>query len=134
MTNPININILIVDDNRDLAENLKDILHEFGYGASAAFSGAGALALWKEVPFDLVLLDYKLPDMDGLALRDRLAETGSAEYILITGVAPEAWADDAIRDGRIIALETKPLKMDRLLKGIAQFAEGRRSAGPKTGR
>jgi CheY-like chemotaxis protein len=130
MTDPINI--LVVDDNRDLANNLKDILHELGYGASAAFDAAGALALWKERPFDLALLDYKLPDMDGLALRDRLAEAGGGDYILLTGAAQEAWMDEAIRDGRIIALESKPLNMDRLLERIGQIADRLLAAGPKT--
>ena len=127
MTDPVNI--LIVDDNEDLANNLKDILHELGYGASAAFNAAEALALCRKTPFHLALLDYKLPDMDGLSLRDRLAEIAEAEFILITGVAPADWSDDALRNGRIIALETKPLNMDRLLSRIQAVAARRRSTG-----
>lgn len=127
MTEPIDI--LIVDDNEDLAENLKDILIEFGYGASVALSGAEALAFSETTPFDLALLDYKLPDMDGLQLRDRLAETSDAAYIIITGVAPEARMEDAVRDGRIIALETKPLNMARLLSRIQEVADSRGATG-----
>lgn len=117
------IDILVVDDNEDLANNLRDILQEFGYRASVAFTGAEAAALWKETPFDLALLDYKLPDMDGLTLRDRLSEIREAQYLLITGIAPREWEDNAIRDGKILALETKPLKMDRLLTRIEQVAD-----------
>ncbi len=119
------INILVVDDNRDLAKNLKDILEEFGYGAAIAFTGAEAISLCPQRPFDLALLDYKLPDMDGLELRDRLAEIMDAEYILITGIAPEAWAQKAIQEEKILALEKKPLDMDRLLERIEAVAECR---------
>lgn len=133
MTDPIDI--LVVDDNEDLARNLQDILIEFGYGASVALSGAEALALSETTPFDLALLDYKLPDMDGLTLRDRLAEIAEAAYILITGVVPADWSDDALRDGRILALEPKPLNMDRLLKRIEGVtARRRRASGPDNGR
>ncbi len=128
MTDPIII--LIVDDNEDLAENLKDILIEFGYGASVALSGAEALAFSETTPFDPAPLDYKLPDMDGLQLRDRLAETTTAAFILITGVTPEEWTEEAVRDGRIIALETKPSNMDRLLSRIQAVADSRRTTGP----
>ncbi len=126
MTEPINI--LVVDDNEDLARNLQDILIEFGYGASVALTGAAAFALSETTPFDLALLDYKLPDMDGLRLRDRLAETTDAAFILITGVTPEEWTEEAIRDGRIIALETKPLDMARLLSRIQTVADSRKAA------
>jgi DNA-binding response OmpR family regulator len=127
-------NILVVDDNEDLARNLQDILIEFGYSASVAFTGAEALALSETTPFHLALLDYKLPDMDGLQLRDRLAEMTDASYILITGVAPEAWAEEAVRNDSIIALETKPLNMDRLLERIEGVAARRRGAsGPGDG-
>ncbi len=122
------LDILVVDDNEDLARNLQDILEEFGYGAFVAASGAEALAFSEMNSFDLALLDYKLPDMDGLQLRDRLAETTDAAFILITGAAPEEWMEEAVRDGRIISLESKPLNMDRLLSRISEIAAGRGAA------
>ena len=60
--------ILIVEDDRDLASNLLDFLEVHGYGLDYASDGQSALALLSENDYDLVVLDYGLPGMNGLAL------------------------------------------------------------------
>ncbi len=119
-------NILIVDDNEDLAANIQDILVEKGYRCATAFSGAGAIDRCREESFDIVLLDFKLPDMDGLQLQERLSELIRADYVIITGDASVESAAAAVSRRQIIAYETKPLDMDRLLAFIRQIHERRR--------
>ncbi len=69
--------ILVVDDEEELAETVENLLRARGYGVSVAQDGRTALRLAEECLPDLILLDYELPEMDGLeviaALRDKEA-------------------------------------------------------------
>ena len=121
------LNILVVDDNEDLAINLRDILHEKGYRATAALSGADAIERCGAASFDLVLLDYNLPDMDGLQVQERLSSLIQADYIIITGYASVESAASAVSRKEIVGYETKPLGMDRLLAFIRQVGDRRRA-------
>ncbi|MEM1418866.1 MAG: response regulator, partial [Myxococcota bacterium] len=58
--------ILVVDDNRELAENLGEILEEAGHVPVVVDHPAGALAATEAQRFDLILLDVRLPGMDGV--------------------------------------------------------------------
>ncbi|MCP3662782.1 MAG: response regulator, partial [Gammaproteobacteria bacterium] len=62
------INIMVVDDNQELAGNLADILEEARYTVSIAFDGKSAIESCRSRQLDLFLVDYKRPDMDGLQL------------------------------------------------------------------
>jgi two-component system, cell cycle sensor histidine kinase and response regulator CckA len=119
--------ILVVDDNRDLAENIRDILSDNGYEVSAAYDGQGAIAHCRERPFDVVLVDYKLPDMDGLELQARLSELMDADYIFITAHGSMESAAEAVKRKQIVGYETKPLNMDRLMSFIQQVTDRRRA-------
>lgn len=120
-------NILVVDDNEHLANNLQELLHGEGYGASVAFDGGTALSLCRRTPFDVALVDIRLPDMDGLRLQERLAEISDADVIIITGYATLENAAEAVRRKQIVGYETKPLDMNRLMAFIRQVLERRRA-------
>lgn len=62
-----NFEILIVDDDVDLASNLQNILQEEGYSSAVAKDGKTALTLCHEKDYDLVVADIKLPDIPGLS-------------------------------------------------------------------
>ncbi len=118
--------ILIVDDDPDLASNLLDILEAEGYQASVAGNSQTALTLCTEKEFDLSLIDVKLPDSDGLDLVEKLTELFPAmEYIIVTGYASLDSAIQAVRRKSIVAYETKPIDVERLLSLIGQIAERR---------
>ncbi|MCP4107529.1 MAG: response regulator [Desulfobacteraceae bacterium] len=121
------LKILVVDDNRDLANNIQDILREKGYTASVAFDGNSASELCALEKFDLVLADYKLPDMDGLQLQEKLSKLMQAEYIIITGHASLESASKAVQQKQIVGYEIKPLDIGRLLAFIRQVGERRRA-------
>ncbi len=121
------LNILVVDDNEDLAINIRDGLHEKGYRATVALSGAAAMEQCRQHPFDLVLLDYNLPDMDGLQLQEKLAEIVQADYIIITGYASVESAAKAVFRKQIVGYETKPLDLDRLLSFVQQIRDRRQA-------
>ena len=121
------LSILVVDDNEDLAINLQDILHEKGYRAKTALNGAAATDLCGKESFDLVLLDYNLPDMDGLQLQKHLSPLTHADFIIITGYASVESASAAVSRRQIVGYETKPLDVDRLLAFIRQVADRRRA-------
>src|SRR5687768_13049556 len=67
--------ILIVDDEPDFRELVGSILSEKGYGVSCARNGQEAMALYREGAPDFILLDDRLPDIDGVELCRRIRST-----------------------------------------------------------
>ena len=123
-----NFEILIVDDDVEMALNLKDILQEEGYSSAIVKDGKTALALFHKKGFDLVVADIKLPDIPGLELTAKLAELSPGlECIIITGHTSLESAIKAVKRRDIIAYESKPLNMDHLLSLIREIAERRQA-------
>lgn len=77
------MHLLIVEDDRTIAENLYDYLEARGHQCDYADSIAAASALLARNAFDAVVLDRNLPDGDGLALARRLRSEGRATPILV---------------------------------------------------
>jgi len=122
----LKFDILIVDDDVDLASNLRDILEAEGYDTALAGDGQTAFTLCQEKTFELALIDLKLPDISGVKLIKKLARLSPGmEYIINTGYASLETAIEAVGQRHIIAYETKPLDMDHLLALITQVAERR---------
>ena len=69
--------ILIVDDEQDIIDLLKDILAVEGYQIDAAVNADQAFELIRENIYDAAILDFNLPDMDGVMLHRRLREMDS---------------------------------------------------------
>jgi len=65
--------VLIVDDNRSLAETMADVLGRSGFEVNVVCSGAQALSASRSRPADLALVDVDLPDIGGLTVARRLA-------------------------------------------------------------
>jgi CheY-like chemotaxis protein len=57
--------ILVVDDDKVLADNLVEYLSKLGYQASPAYGGREALTMFEQEDFQLVITDLKMPEMDG---------------------------------------------------------------------
>jgi len=118
------LNVLVVDDDVDLASNLKDALETKGCSTAAVHDGQTALDLCRRKPIDLSLIDIKLPDIAGLELAKKLAEhSPGMEAIIITGHASLETAIDAVKQERIVAYEVKPLNMDQILALTTQIVE-----------
>lgn len=75
--------LLIVEDDRTIAENIYEYLESRGHECDYADCIAAAAALLSRGPFDALVLDRNLPDGDGLALARRLRAAGNAVPILI---------------------------------------------------
>lgn len=80
--------ILVIDDEQDVSELLRDILAGVGYQVSTVDNGRAALALLGKQAFDLILCDMRMPDVDGQGFYEALNETQPAlcqRLIFITG-------------------------------------------------
>ncbi len=94
--------VLIVDDNRALAENLREVLSAAGLGVEVtlAASAAEALVLSATRPFDVAIIDLQLPDASGVDLIAPLRAAGPrSEIVLLTGNATVESAIAALRAG-----------------------------------
>jgi CheY-like chemotaxis protein len=82
--------ILIVDDEPDVVSFLADLLRDQGYAVDSANDAAGALELVRSTIFDAAILDFNLPDMDGIMLHRRLRQMDrelAGNTIFISGMA-----------------------------------------------
>ena len=117
------IRILIVDDERQLAEAFKKKLSREGMEVFTASSGGEAISIMKKETLDVGLFDIRLPDMDGVELLGRLREMQpAAEVIMLTGYAS---VDTAIRSMKLGAYDylTKPCKLSELHSVIVKAYE-----------
>jgi two-component system response regulator HydG len=113
MTN--SASILVVDDEADTCRNLSDILTDLGYQVDTALDGFAALELVRKKPYDVALLDLKMPGMDGLTLYRELRKLRSSTVaIVVTAYANKATAEEALAAGAWQVL-AKPVDLERLL-------------------
>jgi two-component system NtrC family response regulator/two-component system response regulator HydG len=112
----VKINILIIEDDEAARISLKAILSLEGYSVREAENAVQALALLKEKQFDVLLVDYRLPDMNGIELiKQALAVSRDAIPIMITGAVSLENAVEAMRIGAHDYL-VKPVNMEELKK------------------
>jgi DNA-binding response OmpR family regulator len=112
--------ILIVDDEINLRETLQDILRREGYTAATAQTGKEAIELCQKETFDVVLIDVKLPDMEGTSLLETLKKIDpNLLQIIITGYPSLENAVQSINSGADGYL-VKPFKPQKLLDQIKE--------------
>jgi len=126
---PLEAHILVVDDDIAIRELVREYLTEHDFKVSLAESGADMDKVLGADVVDLVILDLKLPDEDGLAIARRLRESLDLPIIILTGRKEEA--------DRIMGLElgaddyvTKPFSQRELLariKAVLRRTEGKRA-------
>ena len=75
--------VLIVEDERALADALEHIVRRAGYAADAVYNGTDALAQAMEGGYDVIVLDVMLPDMDGFHIVSRLRARGNPTPVLM---------------------------------------------------
>src|SRR5258708_5361763 len=112
--------ILIVDDDRDLAESLADVLEARGYAVELAGSGEEGVARFRQRDFDLVFTDVKLPGMNGVesffAFRRIKPD---AKVVMMTGFSVEQLLVQAIENGALAVLH-KPFAIPDILAVLEQ--------------
>jgi len=120
---PKKFKVLVVDDNKEFCQNVVDILELKGYEAVAAYDGYKALELVKQDGFDLVLMDIKMPVIDGVETFKKLKEIApDTPVIMITAYTVEDLIREALKEGAFASLK-KPLDFDELFELIEQVID-----------
>src|SRR5947209_676618 len=114
--------ILVIDDDAGVRESLRMTLEYDGYDVAGAATGQEGLALVEREAFDLVLLDVKMPGMDGLDVLGRLHSMNETlPVVMISAHGTPSTAVDAIRRGALDFLE-KPFESTERLRVTIQNA------------
>jgi len=124
--------ILVVDDEPDLGAVLATRLRRAGYEVSVASDGLEALELIGRAPPDLVLLDLRMPRLDGLETLRRLRHDGATARLPVIVMTANAEPADRARalEGGAAACLAKPFEAREVLEQIRLLLEARdRSAG-----
>ncbi len=119
--------ILVVDDEPDIRELVKDILEDEHYRVATAADGAGARQALRERKPDLILLDIWMPDTDGISLLKEWSENEGlpCPVIMMSGHGTVETAVEATRLGAYDFLE-KPLSLAKLLLTVERALEADR--------
>ena len=121
--------ILIVDDDAEFRENVKEILDNAGYANDMAGSAKQAMEKLDAKDFDVILLDFMMPGLDGInALGELKRVSPHSKIIMITAFASIENAVTAIKKGASEYI-SKPFKIDALLLMIKQVLEELRFEG-----
>jgi CheY-like chemotaxis protein len=111
--------ILVVDDDATILTSVAELLELEGYAVATAANGAEALELTRDLRPGLVLLDMRMPVLDGWAYARQARERGLDPRIVIMTAAQDArrWADEIGADGYI----PKPFEADDLIHAVERI-------------
>ncbi len=108
--------VLVVDDERDICRMISNILKEEGYKVDKAYDGEQAIRKVKARGYNLMLLDYKLPDIDGIdVLKEIRRIKPSLKVIMISAYGSPSIKSMAKKLGAYRFLD-KPFDLNRLVK------------------
>ncbi|MBD5769820.1 sigma-54-dependent transcriptional regulator [Marinomonas colpomeniae] len=115
------VKLLIVEDDKGLAEALEDTLMLASYQCKMVYSAEEAVVALKHNQFDMVVSDVNLPGMDGYGLLHHVIDTyPELPIMLMTAYGDIAHAVEAMRDGAVDYL-LKPFQEEELLSAIAKY-------------
>jgi two-component system, NtrC family, response regulator HydG len=107
--------VLIVDDDRDLAESLADVIEARGYVVELAGSGEEAVECFRRRDFDIVFTDVKLPGMNGVECLFAFRRIKpDAKVVMMTGFSVEQLLTQAVENGALGVLH-KPFAIPDIL-------------------
>jgi DNA-binding response OmpR family regulator len=112
--------VFIVDDDRDHAESIADVLTMRGFETELAFSGEAGLARFREAEFDIVFMDVKLPGMNGVETFFEFRKIRpDVKVMMMTGFSLEQLIAQAVENGALGVLR-KPFEIRDLLGVLEQ--------------
>ena len=109
--------ILIVEDDLDIQDLLRNFLQEVGYEITIASDGMEAIALFSSAHFDLILLDIMLPKIDGFTVCELIRKQSQVPIIMLTALNGEEQIKGL--DLQVDDYITKPFSMPILIRKIA---------------
>jgi two-component system, NtrC family, response regulator HydG len=113
--------ILVVDDNRSLAEALSDVFEAKGYQPTLAFDGVQAVEKARSQHFDCILMDIKMPRMSGVdAFKEIKKFAPSTPVILMTAYSVQGLIDEAKSEG-VLAILQKPVAPNKLFSIVEEL-------------
>jgi two-component system, NtrC family, response regulator AtoC len=123
------MNILIVDDEAELRKSvvaiLKTAIPEISFQVTEADNGKSALEIFEQQDFDLVIMDVRMPEMDGLEALQKMKESDPRTFVVImTAHSNLQDAVTAIKDGAYDYVE-KPVNTQRLTEIVRKSLEAR---------
>ncbi len=115
------MHVLVVEDEKLMNWSLERFLTAWGFDVCPVFSGKEAVDTVQKSGFDVILLDYQLPDLNGLEVAKQIRQTQPHAWIvLITAFQlGELKLDDGLIDGYL----NKPVDMQQLRQTLRCFAE-----------
>jgi len=124
----MNEKILIIDHEPDIRKGLETILAKKGYQVMTASGSEAAISVLKSEPLDLVIMDIRMPGMDGLDFMREVKKFGDdVEIIVLTGSVSVENAVKALRDDGAFDFLSKPLKnMDQLINSVKEVLQKQR--------
>jgi DNA-binding response OmpR family regulator len=125
--------LLVVDDDSGITSTFEAILRSEGYDVVTAQDGREALELMRQVPFDLVLLDLLLPDIDGWTILQRIRDIRpSVRVVILSADVDVEGTIEAFRLGAVDVL-LKPPDVDKLLRFLDQLTRPREDEQRRAG-
>lgn len=114
--------ILVVDDEKSIRNTLREILEYEKFIVDEASDGMEAIEKVRENRYDVILLDIKMPKMDGIEVLEQLMKLTDAPVVMISGHGTVETVVEAIKKGAYDYI-TKPLDLNRLLVTIRNAGE-----------
>ncbi len=112
------VSVLVVDDHQGMLQSLGDILQEEGYQVSLASSGVAAIEACQKQTFNIILMDVRMPGIDGLETLRRIKDYVKGTLVLLmSAYSLEAVKQQAIQEGAVAFLQ-KPIDVEVVIKLI----------------
>jgi CheY-like chemotaxis protein len=113
--------ILIIDDEADIRDVLKELFEQNNYAVCLADNGVKAVALVEKEKYDLAIIDLCMPVIDGLETTRKIKAACPDIHVFMMSANPYKVSRKEIRKSGAVALFDKPLDFDLILNTISKY-------------